>query len=154
MTPNSALPKMIQVDETKFKIVAVLRGVGKQVYDCTGSTYTFREPIAGLFTSRGIPAGIHGAGPFWADFDGSKFIGTTAAPNGAAVDSPVDPAKYIKWLKVAKVSTVGAGGLFSNVEFVQRIDTRGGQPPATCTAPSTASVDYTTNYVFWAPVSA
>ena len=152
VTPNSQLPAAIQVDETKYKIVATLRGVGKQVYDCNATgTYTFREPMAGLFTSRGIPAGIHGAGPFWADFDGSKFVGNTASPDSAAVDSPVDPTKNIKWLKVAKASTVGTGGLFSAVEFVQRVDTRGGVAPASCTAPATASVDYTTNYVFWAP---
>ena len=153
VTPSS-VPKdsPIYVDETKYKIVATLRGVGKQVYDCNATgTYTFREPMAGLFTSRGIPAGIHGAGPFWADFDGSKFVGNTASPDSAAVDSPVDPTKNIKWLKVAKASTVGTGGLFSAVEFVQRVDTRGGVAPTSCTAPATASVDYTTNYVFWAP---
>lgn len=79
---------MIQVDETKFKVVETLRGVGKQVYDCVGGTYSFREPMAGLFTTRGLPAGIHGAGPFWADFDGSKVVGmspvSVASPDGAA----------------------------------------------------------------------
>jgi hypothetical protein len=48
------------------------------------------------------------------------------------------------------VSTAGTGGAFSNVEFVQRIDTRGGVAPKTCGAP-TVAVDYATNYVFWAP---
>ena len=40
--------------------------------------------------------------------------------------------------------------MFSTVKFVQRIDTKGGVAPKTCTAP-TIAVDYSTNYVFWAP---
>src|SRR5207342_310527 len=64
-TPNAKLPAAIQVDEKQFKVVETLFGAGKQVYDCTSGTYKFREPMAGLFTLRGLPAGIHGAGPFW-----------------------------------------------------------------------------------------
>ena len=41
----------VRVDDTKYKIVITLRGVGKQVYDCVGTTWTFREPVAGLFNS-------------------------------------------------------------------------------------------------------
>lgn len=44
-----------------------------------------------------------------------------------------------------------APGVFGNVAFIQRLDTRGGVAPASCTAPSTVSVDYSANYVFWAP---
>jgi Protein of unknown function (DUF3455) len=43
-------------------------------------------------------------------------------------------------------------GVFNNVLFIQRIDTRGGvAPTGTCSAPTTAAVDYVANYVFWAP---
>lgn len=144
VTPNSQLPDVIKVDENQFKIVATLRGVGKQVYDCQpDNTYKFREPVAGLFTSRGVPTGIHGVGPFWASFDGSRV-------NGAVVGSVPQPAPNIAWLKLTG-TPFGASGIFSKVAFIQRIDTRGGVAPTSCTAPSTASVDYTTNYVFWAP---
>ena len=55
--------------------MATLRGVGKQVYDCKadGLTYELRRR-AGCRTDtpRGAPVGIHGQGPFWAHFDGSK----------------------------------------------------------------------------------
>lgn len=152
-TPNSKLPVDIQVNDPKLKVVATLRGVGKQVYDCKpGSPYTFREPMAGLFTTRGLPAGIHdaipGTGPFWADFDGSKFVGI-GGTSPVSVLVPLNNTKDIPWLKVSKSSTAGTGVL-SNVEFVQRTDTRGGVAPATCGAP-TVAVDYTTWYVFWAP---
>jgi hypothetical protein len=145
-TPNSKLPVDIQVNDPKLKVVATLRGVGKQVYDCNPATgkFDFREPMAGLFTARGLPAGIHGKGPFWADFDGSRFDGTGAI----SVPAP-NPAKDIAWLKVSKLSTAGQGVL-ANVQFVQRTDTRGGVAPATCSAPATVAVDYTTWYVFWA----
>jgi hypothetical protein len=145
ITPNSQLPAAIQVDESAFKVVETLRGVGKQVYDCVNGAYKFREPIAGLVTLRLAPAGIHGAGPFWASFDGSKIIGATVA----SAPSPAGAAN-IAWLKVGATSNAGTGGVFSNVAFVQRTDTRGGVAPATCSAP-TVSVDYTTIYVFWAP---
>ena len=92
-------PEAIRVDETQFKIVASLRGVGKQVYDCNvgGDGFTLREPVAGLFTSRGIPAAIHGKGPFWANFDGSHVDGSAAPP----VSAPsTDPTKNVPWLRL------------------------------------------------------
>jgi Protein of unknown function (DUF3455) len=146
VTPNAKLPTAIQVDETQFEIVASLRGVGKQVYDCVGTAWTFREPVAGLLTSRGVPTGIHGKGPFWASFDGSHVDGS--APVSAP--SP-DATKNVPWLKLVGTPTPNTTGAFSNVAFIQRIDTKGGvAPTGTCTAPATRAVDYTANYVFWA----
>lgn len=148
VTANSTLKETpIYVDDTKFKIVATLKGIGKQVYDCkSGGSYTFREPIAVLVNLRSGDAGIHGKGPFWASFDGSRVEGTGAG----SIPSPAGAAN-IPWLKVAATSNAGVNGVFSNVKFIQRLDTRGGAAPTTpCTADSTASVDYTTNYVFWA----
>jgi Protein of unknown function (DUF3455) len=144
ITPNAQLPEAIRVDESTYKVVETLRGVGKQVYDCVDGAYKFREPIAGLVSLRLAPAGIHGAGPFWASFDGSKVIGTSPV----SAPSPAGPSN-IAWLKVTAASTAGVGGVFSNVTFIQRTDTRGGAAPATCGAP-TVAVDYTTIYVFWA----
>jgi Protein of unknown function (DUF3455) len=144
-TPNSKLPAAIQVDETQFKVVSTMRGTGKQVYDCVDGAYKFREPIATLTSLRGAPTGIHGAGPFWASFDGSKVVGT----GPVSAPSP-DPSKNIAWLRVAAASNAGTGGVLSNVGFIQRTDTRGGVAPATCGAPTVAA-DYSTYYVFWAP---
>jgi hypothetical protein len=148
VTPNSQLPAAIKVDENAFMIVATLKGVGKQVYTC-GKTesgkYGLREPVAVLFDLRGN-AGIHGEGPFWASFDGSKVVGS--AP--VSVPSPAGPSN-ISWLKVVGTPVLNAPGVFGKVAFIQRVDTKGGVAPASCTAPSTVSVDYSTNYVFWAP---
>jgi len=157
VTPNSGVPEAIRVDEKAFKIVATLKGIGKQVYDCTsGGTFALREPIAVLVNLRSGDAGIHGAttgptAPFWAHFDGSRVVGNTTpgTPGFAAVDAPV-PTRDVRWVKLPGTG-VGANGVFSKVAFVQRIDTRGGVAPTSCVAPATASVDYSTNYVFWAP---
>lgn len=156
VTPNGTLDPRIQVG-SGFKIVASLRGVGKQIYDCKADgKFALREPAAGLFTSRGIPAAIHGRGPFWTNFDGSRVDGLPLDPTSASVPSPDPappaPAKNIPWLKLAATPTPNTTGVFSNVKFIQRIDTRGGVAPATCTAPNTTlAVDYVANYVFWAP---
>jgi hypothetical protein len=155
VTTNPNPRDAVRVDDTKYKIVITLRGVGKQVYDCVGTTYKLREPMAGLFTSRG-PAGIHGApsgptAPFWANFDGSRVVGNTTNdattnPDFVAVDAP-DPVHDVKWLRVPTAGNAGTG-VFSKVKFIQRINTRGGVAPATCGAP-TVSLDYATDYVFW-----
>ena len=151
VTPDATVPLAVRVGPG-FKIVASLRGVGKQIYDCTGGVFTFREPAAGLFTSRGIPAGIHGQGPFWTNFDGSHVGGTTKDANAGTADSPTDRTKNVQWLKLVATPTPGTTGVFSNVKFIQRIDTRGGLAPVgNCTAAGTVAVDYTANYVFWAP---
>jgi hypothetical protein len=146
VTPNSQIKDPIHVDETKFRIVETLRGIGKQVYECTNGAYTFREPVAGLLTMRGVPAGIHGKGPFWALFDGSKV--SKPIDSKPFSDDKVSGPSNVPWLLVP-VTAEGTGGSLSNVQLVQRIDTRGGVAPATC-GPKTLSVDYSANYVFWA----
>ena len=145
---NSKLPVAIQVDETQNKVVASFVGIGKQVYDCNaaGTAFVFREPVAGLL-SRGVQAAIHGKGPFWASFDGSRVEASSAG----SAPSP-DPARNVLWLKLASTLNAGATGVFSNVKFIQRLDTRGGvAPTGTCSPLKTVAVDYTANYVFWAP---
>ena len=145
VTPNAELDPRIQVDDKAFRIVATQRGVGKQVYTCgSDGKYALREPVA-ILLDKGN-AGIHGKGPFWASFDGSRVDGS--AP--VSVPSPAGP-QNIAWLKVTGTPVADAPGVFGNVAFIQRTDTRGGVAPASCTAPSTISVDYSTSYVFWAP---
>jgi hypothetical protein len=151
VTANKDLPLNIQVTDPNLKIVATLRGVGKQIYDCNGSIYVFRDSAAELFTLRGIPAGIHGKGPFWTNFDGSRVDGTGAVP---ADPKPQGSAPNdVPWLKLATVDPQPprAGGVFANVKAIQRIDTKGGLPPASCSGTAALAVTYTANYVFWAP---
>jgi hypothetical protein len=147
---TASVPDAIQVKDPNLKVVASFIGIGKQVYDCdlTGK-FVFREPVAGLL-SRGVQAAIHGKGPFWASFDGSRVDGSSSV---APVSAPSpDPTKNIPWLKVTGVPVPNTTGVFSKVAFIQRLDTRGGvAPTGTCVAPKTVAVDYSANYVFWGP---
>ena len=62
-----------------------------------GTAFAFREPVAGLL-SRGVQAAIHGKGPFWASFDGSRVDGSGRVPT--ASPAYTDLTKNVPWLKV------------------------------------------------------
>jgi hypothetical protein len=152
---NSELPSAIQVDETAHREVARRLGAGVQVYDCdpdTG-TFRFREPQANLYDLETVTQrGIHFVGPRprtaqWADADGSRVIAEIV--EAVDVPPPADPTKDIKWLKVEAFQNFGTG-VFSNVTFIQRVLTFGGQAPPSCESGTTVSLPYTTLYIFWA----
>lgn len=147
---NQLLPTAIQVDENDNRLLARRIGVGVQVYDYANGKWTGREPQADLYDIKtGVQRGIHFAGPYWADADGSRVKGKLSGE----VASPVDSARNVKWLKLDAVEWFGsAKTLFRQVTFIQRVVTYGGQPPANY-EPSegdTVSVPYTALYVFWA----
>jgi hypothetical protein len=153
ITPNSKLLGFLQVDDKANKVVVTLRGVGTQVYDCAadGSKYVFREPVATLSPLGGDRriVGIHGKGPIWVNLDGSKVAGTVVAPPAEAPPNPAG-ASNVAWLKLSAASEP-QGGVFSNLTFIQRLDTKGGVAPAGSCAkgPKSIAVDYSANYVFW-----
>jgi hypothetical protein len=118
------------------------------VYDCLDGSWRFREPAATLGRGRSA-LGIHFAGPNWQSLrDGSRVTGRLRASVAAA-----RPARDIPWLLLEAAANAGRG-VFADVDFVQRLDTRGGvAPPGACdpvTRPSVA-VPYRSTYVFWAP---
>jgi Protein of unknown function (DUF3455) len=126
---------------------------GTQEYACqTGDTgigaWTFRQPKAVLLGDDGEPLGIHGRGPFWAAYDGSRVVGS--APVSAPGD---DPGHDIPWLLLH--GTPGdADGRFASVSYVQRLDTSGGAAPASPCDPDqqpTLSVPYVAIYYFYGP---
>lgn len=156
---NRELPSSIQVDQTKHREVARRLATGVQVYDCNPDTGTFRfrEPQANLYDLETVTQrGVHFVGPEprtaqWADADGSRVTARVVA----AVDAPApaDPTKDIQWLKVEAFQNYGAG-VFSEVTFIQRVLTYGGQVPPSCKSRPTVSLPYTTLYIFWRGSSA
>jgi hypothetical protein len=138
-------------------------GSGVQIYTCTPSagaggagggggaaatTYSWvlKGPDAKLYDSSGAQVGTHGIGPEWTSSDGSVV-------NGVKVDqvnAPVSGA--VPWLLLRAASTTGTG-VFSNVTYVQRLNTSGGVAPATGCDASTSgtdtSVSYTADYLFY-----
>jgi hypothetical protein len=138
-------------------VKARTHAVGAQIYTCTASAaagdagattyaWTFKAPDAKLFDADGVQVGTHGAGPHWTSNDGSVVNGTKVA----GVDAPA--AGAIQWLLLGVTSTSGAG-VFSDVTFVQRLNTVGGAAPATGCDSTTAGTDtssgYSADYYFY-----
>jgi hypothetical protein len=153
---NNELPTAIQVNETTNHEVARRLGAGVQVYDCNPNSSTFkcRKPQANLYdlktlTQQGIHFATETPSPNWADADGSRVMCKLTT----AIDAlpPADPTTDIRWLKVEAVQHFGSNGILSNVTFIQRVLTIGGQAPPSCAAGTTVSVPYTALYIFWAP---
>jgi hypothetical protein len=143
-----AVPDAIEVPAGQ-KVVLDVVGKGVQIYDCNATTraWTFREPAAVLYGRGGRPVGIHFRGPTFESFDGSSVVGALQASEPAP-----DPATAIPWLLLAAVSNQG-DGVLAQVDFVQRLETRGGVAPAGTCDPaknSTVAVPYRARYVFYA----
>ena len=129
------------------KVVLDVEGKGVQIYDCkpsaTGLAWTFREPAAVLYGRGHHPVGIHFRGPTFESFDGSSVVGT--------LDGTKTVPGAIPWLRLKATST--GDGVLAGVDYVHRIETRGGVAPAgTCdpASDSTVAVPYRARYVFYA----
>ncbi len=136
------------------------RGIGDQVYTCTASggadggldggtmayAWVLKAPDAILYDATFVQVGTHGAGPSWTSIDGSVVNGTKLQQ----ADSP--SAGAVPWLLLKASSTSGAG-VFTDVGYVQRLNTTGGKAPATgCDATTVGSetrVSYSADYYFF-----
>ena len=127
---------------------------GSQIYTCQPGTdgkfeWTLKAPEAELRNNQGEIVGHHYAGPAWKLNDGSEVTGRAVAK----VDSPASDS--IPWLQVT-VARRSGNGMLSRVTTIQRIHTKGGQPPpaAECNALKEkveAKSIYTADYYFYAP---
>ncbi|MGH3974408.1 MAG: DUF3455 domain-containing protein [Pseudonocardiaceae bacterium] len=149
---NDKLPSAIQVDENHHRLLASRIGVGVQVYDHDPASgkWTFREPQANLYDiGTGVQHGVHFAGPYWTDVDGSRVKAKVSGETNA----PIDSERNIKWLRLEAVEKFGSNDdVLSQVTFIQRVLTLGGQPPSTqqpTEGCATLSVPYTALYLFW-----
>ena len=118
---------------------------GVQVYKWSGTAWVFVEPVANLFASRNYhgQVGTHYAGPTWESNSGSRVVArrlTGCTPSASA----------IPWLKLETVSTEGPG-IFDGVTFVHRVNTTGGNAPASpgSFVGEEARVPYTAEYYFY-----
>jgi hypothetical protein len=167
MTPPGSLPTAIQVPSG-----ATLKlhdhAIGAQVYTCTPSstggaggsgaggaggsgatTYSWvlKQPDAVLYDSSFAMVGTHGLGPNWTStVDGSVVNGMKVA----GVNSTATGA--IQWLLLQASSNTGTGA-FSDVSYVQRLNTAGGVAPATGCDATTSGTDtripYSADYYFF-----
>ena len=149
--PRPEVPDKIKAPAGE-EVVLVAHASGSQIYTCQQGpdgkyAWTLKAPEAELRDQKGAVIGTHYAGPSWKLKDGSEVTGKAAAK----VDAP--DAGSIPWLLVAVTGHAGSGAL-SKVTSIQRIHTKGGQPPAGgCEGSSNAEkkVSYTADYYFFAP---
>lgn len=137
------------------KLVFRAHASGAQIYVCQqGATdgkpqWSLKAPDAQLQDRKGAVVGHHYAGPTWKHSDGSEVTGKASA----RADSP-DP-NSIPWLLVTATGHSGSG-VFAQVSSIQRVHTKGGQPPAASSCDGTkigteAKTPYTADYYFYAP---
>jgi hypothetical protein len=143
---------------SRDKLVLVAHAAGAQIYVCGQSSqdgkprWTLKAPEAQLRDRSGAVIGHHYAGPTWKHKDGSAVTGKAVAQ----LDAPT--AASIPWLLVTATGHAGSGVL-AGVDHIQRIHTRGGQPPpaSDCNA-STLNAEqrrsYSADYYFYAPAPA
>lgn len=129
-----------------------LDAVGVQIYTCAASgssfAWKFVAPQANLYNRGGEVVAIHYKGPTWQWLeDGSTVVGSKLA---AVTPDPT----AIPWLLLGAVSHSGEGRM-TRVSYVQRLETVGGNAPASgcdaTTVGNAANVPYTATYAFYAP---
>jgi hypothetical protein len=130
--------------------VLTVTGKGVQIYICKEVTsnlqWVFQAPEANLMNATGNVVGTHGAGPIWRSLDGSSVKGEVLQK--AASPEPT----AVPWL-LLKAASVSGSGVMSQVEFIRRSDTHGGNAPTTgCDAQHVGAISrvpYTATYTFY-----
>jgi hypothetical protein len=130
--------------------VLKLSARGVQVFRCEKhdgqGVWIFRQPDAELLDTAGKVVGRHGANFSFEHVDGSRLVATIAAYD----DAP--KASDLKWLRLTTKSF--GKGAFDGVTDVQRVNTAGGMPPASCDvahATRVLRIDFTSDFVFYRP---
>jgi hypothetical protein len=110
-------------------LILQAHATGDQIYVCKAAsdtdaklTWVLKAPDAQLFDAQNKMIAKHFAGPTWKHNDGSEVVGKASA----RLDSP-EP-NSIPWLLLTAASHSGVG-VFSKVASIQRLHTKGGQPP-------------------------
>jgi hypothetical protein len=144
--PASLAPPATQV------LVISAHAAGVQIYTCRATAapaafaWNLTAPEAVLRYDGGKVLGRHYAGPTWSASDGSAVVGELVA----RLEAPNDAA--VPWLLLRAKSNSGSG-VFSRIEFIQRLHTAGGKAPvAGCEAAyagTTVRVDYSADYYFY-----
>jgi hypothetical protein len=128
---------------------------GVQIYECRADKgnanqyeWILKAPEADLFDARGKKIGHHYGGPSWASSDGSRVTGEVKG------SEPSTDTNAIPWLLLTAKTHEGHG-IFSRVNSIQRLETRGGKAPSEGCDQSTMGkqlqVPYTAVYFFYVP---
>lgn len=130
-----------------------LNGSGVQVFRCSadskGAYWRFEQPQAKLTNKSGeTVAELSGPMSAFEHEDGSRIISTHII----AWADPANPKIDNKYALMKAVSDPGSG-VFNGVQFVQRLNPKGGMPnDASCsqqTLGKLLKVPFSAEYVFW-----
>lgn len=106
-------------------------------------------PQANLYDITNKKIGTHSTGPTW-QLRGSTTDSIYAQQFAPPKSAPAPDAGSIDWLLLMPKDGKTPTGIFANVSYIQRIDTKGGKAPATPPASETetTAVPYTAIYRF------
>jgi len=147
-------PGPVRVPATQ-SLIKQLHATGVQIYECQPAKqdpaqfeWNFMAPEARLTTSGGRAVASHYAGPTWEAKDGSRVI-------GEAVASSRSPNPNSIPLLLLRARANSGKGLFAHVQFIQRLNTKGGSLLATGCRKDQAGQQlraaYTADYLFYGP---
>jgi len=155
---NLTLPVTVTVPENSPNgntRVATYYAVGVQKYksrikagsDPVAYEWIFVAPQADLYDNTNAKVGTHGAGPFWTTSHLDSIFAQQFSPARTAPSS--DPESIDWLLLMPKIGTTPTG-IFADVDYIQRIATKGGKAPLTSPTTLTQTVDvkYKTVYRF------
>ncbi len=145
------VPKNLAVPAEQ-KLLLKVPAEGTQIYTCgqvkdTTDRYewTLKAPDAQLYNDRAKIIGKHYAGPTWEANDGSKVVAAVTAKANS-------PKASIPWL-LLQVKSAQGRGIFSTANWIQRLNTNGGNPPpVACTRDrqtTEIAIPYTADYYFY-----
>ena len=119
-------------------------GIGVQIYHWNGASWGVATPSATIYADAGGQGAVasHFAGPTWQSNSGGSVIGTVA---NRCIPDPAS----IAWLTLTGVAD--GPGIFQNVNFIQRLNTVGGNAPSTAGSVigQEARIPYTADYLFY-----
>ena len=147
-----AVPENLPNGNTR---VATFYAVGVQKYkarikagnDPVAYEWVLVAPDADLYDNTNKKVGTHGAGPFWSISRADSIFAQHFTPARTAL-SP-DP-ESVDWLLLMPKAGTTPTGIFADVDYIQRIATKGGKAPLTPPSSLTETVDikYKTVYRF------
>jgi Protein of unknown function (DUF3455) len=149
---GSQVPDLLRVPDASV-LVLKAHGAGTQIYECKSSQeaatpwqWVLKAPLADLLDDQGKKVGKHYGGPTWEATDGSQVVGELQ--QHVAATSP----DAIPWLLLKAKSNQGTG-MFKDVSYIQRLETKGGKAPSSgCDAEHAggeARIPYSAEYVFY-----
>lgn len=146
---NLAIPASVSIQENLpngNSRVATYYAVGIQKYKArikAGSDpvvyeWVFVAPKADLYDISNANVGTHGAGPFWQISPLDSIFGQQFSP---ARTAPSTDPKSIDWLLLMPKTGTTPTGIFADIDYIQRISTKGGKAPLTPPVSLTETVD-------------